>query len=31
VIPYNGGPLVIDAAINDVALRLLMDTGPSAR
>ena len=27
VIPYNGGPLVIDAAINGVALRLLVDTG----
>ena len=27
VIPYNGGPLVVDAAINGVALRLLVDTG----
>lgn len=27
VIPYNGGPLVVDAAINGVTLRLLVDTG----
>jgi clan AA aspartic protease (TIGR02281 family) len=27
VIPYNGGPLIVDAAINGVALRLLVDTG----
>jgi len=27
VIPYAGGPLVVDAAINGVGLRLLVDTG----
>ena len=27
VIPYNGGPLVVDAVINGVTLRLLVDTG----
>jgi predicted aspartyl protease len=27
VIPYNGGPLVIDAAINGVPVRLMLDTG----
>ena len=27
VIPYNGGPLIVEAAINGVALRLLVDTG----
>ena len=27
VIPYTGGPLIVDAAINGVALRLLVDTG----
>ena len=27
VIPYSGGPLVVDAAINGVPLRLLVDTG----
>ncbi|HTO13052.1 MAG TPA: retropepsin-like aspartic protease, partial [Candidatus Binatia bacterium] len=27
VIPYNGGPLVIEASINGVPLRLLVDTG----
>jgi len=27
VIPYNGGPLMVDAVINGVTLRLLVDTG----
>lgn len=27
VIPYNGGPLVVEASINGVPLRLLVDTG----
>ncbi len=27
VIPYTGGPLMVDAAINGVTLRLLVDTG----
>ena len=27
VIPYDGGPLIVDAAINGVPLRLLVDTG----
>ena len=27
VIPYNGGPLIVDAAINGVPVRLLVDTG----
>ena len=27
MIPYNGGPLVIDAAINGVPVRLMLDTG----
>ena len=27
VIPYTGGPLVVDAALNGVPLRLIVDTG----
>ena len=27
VIPYTGGPLVVDALLNGVALRLVLDTG----
>ena len=27
VIPYDGGPLVVDAVVNGVTLRLLVDTG----
>jgi len=27
VIPYEGGPLVVDAVVNGVTLRLLVDTG----
>jgi len=27
VIPYTGGPLVVDAALNGVPLRLVLDTG----
>ena len=27
VIPYTGGPLVVDASLNGVPLRLLLDTG----
>jgi hypothetical protein len=27
VIPYSGGPLVVDAALNGVPIRLLVDTG----
>jgi hypothetical protein len=27
VVPYTGGPLIVDASINGVALRLLLDTG----
>jgi hypothetical protein len=27
VIPYSGGPLVVDAALNGVPVRLLVDTG----
>ena len=27
VIPYNGGPLMVDAVLNGVTLRLLVDTG----
>ena len=27
VVPYTGGPLIVDASLNGVALRLLLDTG----
>ena len=27
VVPYAGGPLIVDASLNGVALRLLLDTG----
>jgi len=27
VIPYTGGPMVVDASLNGVALRLIVDTG----
>ncbi len=27
VVPYSGGPLVVDASLNGVPLRLLVDTG----
>jgi aspartyl protease/uncharacterized protein DUF4124 len=27
VIPYTGGPLIVDASLNGVSLRLLLDTG----
>jgi aspartyl protease/uncharacterized protein DUF4124 len=27
VVPYGGGPLIVDASLNGVALRLLVDTG----
>jgi clan AA aspartic protease (TIGR02281 family) len=27
VVPYDGGPLVVDAVVNGVTLRLLVDTG----
>ena len=27
MIPYTGGPLVVDASLNGVSLRLLVDTG----
>jgi predicted aspartyl protease len=27
VIPYSGGPLVVDASLNGVSLRLIVDTG----
>jgi Aspartyl protease/Domain of unknown function (DUF4124) len=27
VVPYSGGPLIVDASLNGVALRLLLDTG----
>jgi hypothetical protein len=27
VVPYTGGPVIVDASLNGVALRLLLDTG----
>jgi len=27
VVPYSGGPLIVDASLNGVALRMLLDTG----
>ena len=27
VVPYSGGPVIVDASLNGVAVRLLLDTG----